>query len=34
FLAQLDTKKYNVLKLDYLNRTNDPPIPILIEKNE
>lgn len=34
FLSELDTKKYNVLKLDYLNRSNDPPIPILIEKNE
>lgn len=34
FLAGLDTRKYSVLKLDYLNRSNDPPIPILIEKNE
>ena len=32
FLAELDTNKYNVMKLDYLNRMNDPPIPVIIEK--
>lgn len=33
FLKGIDTDKYNVLKIDYLNRSNDPPIPIIIEKN-
>ncbi len=32
FLQDIDYKQFNVLKLDYMNRVNDPPIPIIIEK--
>jgi len=32
YLSGIDSNRYTVLKLDFYNRINDPPIPILIEK--
>ena len=33
WLKELDSRKYLVIKSDYYNRTNNPPIPVLIIKN-
>ena len=33
WLKELDSRKYLVIKSDYYNRPNNPPIPVLIIKN-
>ncbi|UKI15110.1 MAG: class I SAM-dependent methyltransferase [Clostridiales bacterium] len=33
YLKTLDSSKYQVLKLDFYNWTNDPPFPVFIIKN-
>lgn len=33
YLKTLDSSKYQVLKLDFYNWTNDPPLPVFIIKN-
>lgn len=33
WLKQLDPRRYLVIKSDYYNRPNDPPIPVLVIKN-
>ena len=32
WLKELDSKKYLVIRTDYYNRPNDPPIPVLVVK--
>lgn len=33
YLSQLDSKKYNVIKSDFFNKPNNPPIPVFVLKN-
>ena len=32
FLKELDSKKYLVITMEYYNRPNDPPMPVLVKK--
>jgi len=32
FLETLDEKRYTVIRCDYINRKNNPPIPVMIQK--
>ena len=32
WLKELDSRKYLVIKSDYYNRPNNPPIPVLVVK--
>lgn len=32
WLSTLDDRRYNVLRLDFPNRKNDPPIPVFVKK--